>query len=42
MKNLIEEHNNAMTTQINDSVNKTLKEFQTTLIKTVEKIIVKK
>ena len=36
MKYLIKENNNTMTTTTNNSVNETLKVFQTTLMRTAE------
>ena len=39
MKKLIKENNNTTTTTVNDIVNETLMEFQTTLMKTVEVMI---
>ena len=41
MKQLINENNATMTTNLNESMNKTLKEFQSTLMKTVEAMIAK-
>ena len=39
MKKLIKENNNTTTTTVNDIVNETLMEYQTTLMKTVEVMI---
>ena len=41
MNKLIDENNKTMTTTLNENMNATLKEFQTTLMKTVEDMIAK-
>lgn len=41
METMIKGNNNKVTTSINESINKTLKDFQNTLVKTCEDMIAK-